>query len=222
MENIVTFSGWGQSYDALANIAPTANHINYRDFADVESLFASLRDLKCDVLIGWSLGGQLALRAIDAGIFAPKLLVLLATPFQFLSGKGLRCGMDADTFNAFENEFKRDATKTLAQFSLLIAKNDSTAKQIIIQLKSNKIDGTDKWLHWLNELHDFSCSRLNFSKMPKTLSIHGRDDTIVDATQAGIFHPLIKNYQSVILEQCGHAPHLHDSVKVRQLIAEAL
>jgi pimeloyl-ACP methyl ester carboxylesterase len=222
MTNTLTLSGWGQAHDALETIAPGANHFNYRDFADVESLFDSLRSTKCEILIGWSLGGQLALRAIDAGILAPKLLVLLATPYQFLSDKILRCGMDADTFHAFENQFARNPEETLAQFALLVAKNDSAAKQIITKLKSQKTDNAKSWRHWLEELRDFSCSKLNYSNFPKTISIHGRDDTIVDVTQAGIFHPLIKNYQSFIFEKCGHAPHLHDAEKVKELIAEAL
>jgi pimeloyl-ACP methyl ester carboxylesterase len=220
--NIVTFSGWGQAPDSLDNIAPNANHIKYRDFADVDSVFTSIANVKCDVLIGWSLGGQLALRAVDNGVLKPKLIVLLATPFQFLSGKGFKSGMDGDTFHSFEMNFQNNPEATLEQFALLIAKNDSEAKRIITYLKAQPKQNPDKWAHWLEELRNFSCSKLNFTNMPKTIAIHGRDDTIVDVAQAGILHPLIADYTCHVFEKCGHAPHLHDEKKVIELIDAAL
>lgn len=220
--NTLTFSGWGQAPDALANIAPNATHIKYRDYPDTSSLFTSIKGTACDLLIGWSLGGQLALRAVDSGVLKPKLLVLLATPFQFLSSKSFKSGMDGDTFHAFETSFHNNPEATLEQFALLIAKNDSNAKRIITYLKSQPKQNPDKWSHWLEELRTFSCSKLSFNNMPKTIAIHGRDDTIVDVAQAGILHPLIADYTCHIFEKCGHAPHLHDEKQVIEIINSAL
>jgi pimeloyl-[acyl-carrier protein] methyl ester esterase len=222
MNKAITISGWGQNFDALENIAPNAHHIDYKNCSNIEEFFDKIKGQTPDVLIGWSLGGQLALRAIDAGLLAPKLLVLLATPFQFITGKGLKCGMDPDTFHGFEKDFAEDPIKTLKQFSVLVAKNDAKAKEIIAKLKQNDNENISNWQYWLQELGEFSCQKLNFSKAPKTLVIHGCDDTIVDYTQSGIFRPLIKNYKSFIFENCGHAPHLHDENQVRSLINEAL
>ncbi|MCE3233642.1 MAG: hydrolase [Rickettsiaceae bacterium] len=221
MTKVVTLSGWGQNFNALENIAPGANHIAYRDFGNTEKFLSSLKDIACDVLIGWSLGGQLALNAIDAGVLSPKLLVLIATPFQTLKSNSFRCGMDIDTFNEFESDFIKKPEETLNQFILMIAQNDSKAKEIITALRKNKETDAVKWLPWLDELRNFSCNKLDFQGMPKTLSIHGRDDTVFDVSQAGIFHPFIKDYTSIIFEKCGHAPHLHDTEKVRNLIQEA-
>ncbi len=58
--------------------------------------------------------------------------------------------------------------------------------------------------------------------MPKTFSIHGRDDTIVDVTQTGLFKSLISDYALEIFDACGHAPHLHDEARVREIIKAAL
>ncbi len=221
MKNIITFSGWGQNFDALENIAPGAKHIDYRDFQNVDEVFSTIKNNPCDILIGWSLGGQLALRAIEAGILSPKLLILLATPFQFVMGKGLKCGVDIDTFSVFENNFIKDQAKVMAQFALLVAKNDNKSKEIIKILNANNKDNLKNWLFWLEELGSFSCQKVDFSKMPKTIAIHGRDDAVVDATQTSLFRPLIKNYHVERIDDCGHAPHLHDPELIKKIIAAA-
>lgn len=221
MQNVITFSGWGQNYDALENIAPNAKHIDYTKFNNIEELFASLQNTPCDILIGWSLGGQLALRAIDADVIKPKRLVLISTPFQFVSGKGLKCGIDIDSFNEFENEFTHDPVQTLKQFASLIARGDKDANKIARELrKSDKADA-EKWLYWLDQLRTFSCQAMNYAKIPPTLAIVGSGDSVIGSAQVDLFRPLIRSgYKTAVLPQCGHAPHLHDEQKVRDLILE--
>ena len=221
MKNIIAFSGWGQDYDALENIVPGANHINYKDFENIDSLFESLKGVQCDVLVGWSLGGQLALRAIEADILQPKRLVLISTPFQFISGQGLFCGIKMDSFIEFENDFTHDPEKTLKHFASLIAHGDNDAKNIIRILRNaNSVDAS-KWLYWLEQLRSFSCKNISYDKVPPTLAIIGSEDRIIESSQIDLFRPLIRSgYRAAILEKCGHAPHLHDEERVRELIAE--
>ena len=58
--------------------------------------------------------------------------------------------------------------------------------------------------------------------MPATTAIHGRDDTLVDASQTSLYKSLIKNYKFEIFDSCGHAPHLHDEDRVKNIIQSAL
>ncbi len=221
MKNIIAFSGWGQSYDALENIVPGANHINYKDFESIDVLFESLKGAPCDILVGWSLGGQLALRAIESDILKPKRLVLLSTPFQFISGQGLFCGINMDNFIEFENDFTHDPEKTLKQFATLIAHGDKDAKNIKRILRNSNHEDASKWLYWLEQLRCFSCKSMSYDKVPPTLAIVGSEDRIIKASQIDLFRPLIRSgYKATIFENCGHAPHLHDEEKVRELIAE--
>jgi pimeloyl-ACP methyl ester carboxylesterase len=221
MSKIVAFSGWGQAHDALANVTPAGTiHIDYSKFPNTGALFAFVKDLDPDVVIGWSLGGQLSLRAISEGLFKPRSLVLLATPYQFVASKDIKCAMDRDTFNIFHANFKHDPVKIIKRFITLISLNDSHIHEILSTLRKNiETEGAERWLYWLEELERFSCNLLDFSQMPKTYSIHGRDDTIVDITQTGLFKPLIADYRLEVFDTCGHAPHLHDEVKVRDIIS---
>lgn len=221
MKKIITFSGFGQVYNSLENIAPTAEHIAYKKYQDIGKLFSDIKGKECDILVGWSLGGQIAIRALQAGVLKPKLLVLLATPFQFVRSKQIKCGIDRDNFNLFESDFKKDTSKALQRFSLMVARNDIKFREVADLLKADS-DDAEKWLYWLSELEKFSCSNVDFSAFPKTVIIHGRNDTIVDASQSSLFLPLIKNVNIEMFNKCGHAPHLHDEAKVKEIINNSL
>ena len=222
MTNVITFSGWGQKYNALDNIAPNARHINYNCHDDIDNLCDSIDGSNCDILIGWSLGGQLALRAVENGTIKTSLIVLLSTPFQFVKANDFNCGIDANDYYNFKKQFISNPEKTLQKFSFLIANGDKNAKKIVIELQNNKdIIDASNWLYWLNELKSFSCKTMNYSNMPKTLAIIGSSDQIINTNQIDLFKPLIKNYTTNIFNNCGHAPHLHNCAKVIQLIKDA-
>lgn len=224
MTNIVTLSGWGQAFDALASVTPVGTtHIDYSNFANISDFFACIKKESPDIIVGWSLGGQLALRAISEGIIKPKALVLLAVPYQFVASKEIKCAMDRDSFRFFYSSFENDPVKTIKRFMTLISQNDTHGHEILKELRHNtKTENASRWLYWLDELENFSCSLLDFSNIPKTFAVHGRDDTIVDISQTGLFKSLIRDYKLEVFESCGHAPHLHDSARVRATIKAAL
>lgn len=224
MYKITTLSGWGQASDSLSVVSSNeSTHIDYSNLADIDALFDTLKLQNPDVVIGWSLGGQLALRAISEGVITPSKLVLLATPYQFVASRDLKCAMDKESFNHFYSSFEKDPAKALKRFITLISVNDTSMHDILSQLRhAAKTHQTANWLYWLSELECFSGNMLDFSKMPATCAIHGRDDTLVDVTQTSLFKSLIKDYRLEIFDSCGHAPHLHDVSRVRRIIKEFL
>ncbi len=224
MSNIITISGWGQAHDALAEVVPSgATHLDYSNFKTADEFFESIRGQNPDVVVGWSLGGQLALRALSEGIITAKALVLLATPYQFVASKDIKCGMDRDTFNKFYTNFENDPVKTIKRFMTLISLNDTHLHDILTKLRhSTSTDHAVRWRVWLDELENFSCNAIDFSQIPKTYAVHGRDDTLVDITQTSLFKSLIKDYKLEVFDSCGHAPHLHDVARVAEIIKSAL
>jgi pimeloyl-[acyl-carrier protein] methyl ester esterase len=224
MSKIITLSGWGMAHDSLANVTPEgAIHIDYSNFANAADFLQSVDGLEPDVLVGWSQGGQLALRAISEGALKPRSLVLLATPYQFVANKEIKCGMDPDSFNLFYNHFESDPVKTIKRFLTLISLNDKNIHEILKKLRESlNADNIMRWFYWLGELEGFSCNFIDFTKVPKTFAVHGRDDTIVDFTQTSLFKSLIPNYHLEVFDACGHAPHLHNEQMVREIIKSAL
>lgn len=218
MTKTLTFSGWGQKHTSLQNICGNnATHIHYAKHSSIDALFDALKNTETDLVIGWSLGGQLALRAINEGIIRTKKLVLLATPFQFIKSNDLKCGMSKDNFEEFKTSYQTQPEKTLQRFAQLIAKNDTHQKNIAKTLLTN-FETHENWVYWLNQLGKFSCKEINFNTIPDTLIIHGIDDTIVDFSQTSLFMPFIPPNQILSFDKCGHAPHLHDTNKVNQSI----
>jgi len=220
--NTVTLSGWGQPHDALAAIAPNALHI---DYARHHSVQAALLDIaaqakNCDALIGWSLGGQLAVRAIISGLIKPRRLVLIASAFQFVAERPGELGMERFTYDKFRDNYARSPERTLAKAWELIAVDDIHAGRVKAHLNAqNKAEVLAKdWLHWLTSLDGFTFEGSDFSRLPPTLLFHGENDVVVESAQSERFAEVIPDAKLMIFSACGHAPHWHDTDAVKQAI----
>jgi len=217
-------SGWGQKFDSLKDIFSESffvQNFDYSKLDSVENFFAEIESQKInpEILIGWSLGGQLAIRLIEKKILQPKLLILLAPPFQMIKDSRVQAGMAQKTFDEFYQNFSAAPTKTLKQFAILTAMNDRNAKEIANSLDVNE-ENFEQLKFWLKELERFSCFDVDFSNMPRTLYFHGAGDMIVHSSQAEYFCQRIKNLRFELFKNCGHAPHLSDPEKLRKIIDE--
>jgi pimeloyl-ACP methyl ester carboxylesterase len=216
---VITFTGWGQKADALAPLVEgvTAQHIHYQNFEGYKELLPFLKGKECNVVIGWSLGGQIALRAVAEGILQPNLLVLLATPFEFLVSPNNPFGMDINSFNIFERDFYKNPLKTQRKFTLLMNKHDSKAACINKEALQD-LPSPDNWLVWLRELKHFSAAELDLSNLPKTLIVHGIRDHVVNIEQAYLLQQYIKGSSVTVLEDASHMWHWHAPFMVSHLI----
>lgn len=219
MKNIITFSGWGQPHDALDNIAKDADHINYFKMDSIDELFKNIEGTSTDIAIGWSLGGQIALRAIENGCLKANKVILLATPFSFLENESFKFGMNISAYENFKNTFTQNPKLGMKKFSGLIARNDEKQKEILKHLKEGS-NYCDNWIYWLEELEHFRCSSLAFKNINSLTIIHGRQDTIVDVSQIGLFLPFAPFTKTKIIENCGHAPHLNNPQLIIDTIKE--
>ncbi len=224
--HIACLSGWGQPADALASIIPpSATSITHIDYARHESANAALLHIAekakgCDMVVGWSLGGQLALRAIASGIFHPSRLVLIAAPFQFVKNAALPLGMPRDLFEKFRDNYDKTPLATLKKAWELISKDDSNAQTV-----RNHLLATDKeelltknWGNWLQILENFTCKDLYTAESPPTLLIHGDRDLVVYPEQSEKMLTILPRARLETFPGCGHAPHWHDAARVQSLI----
>lgn len=214
----LTLSGWTQPSDALVPLVPDALTFDYSDYPNPEASFEGFRQF-ADVerIVAWSMGGQLALRAIAAGVLNPKKLVLIAPPYEFVGEEG----MDPFTFNQFRENYAKDAARSKTRFHGLIAKGDKYHKQIVGMLGHHpEVENTARWLPWLDDLGAFTVNALDLSRVPAPLIVHGAEDVIVPIAQS---RALAKHLGSGIFEAweaCGHAPHHHDTEKLRNRLLE--
>lgn len=221
---ILTLSGWGQPHDVLELIAPDATHFDYSEYHEMENALAAIAAAadSHDMVIGWSLGGQLAVRAIAKGLMKPKRLMLIGTPFQFVKTIDSPIGIPRDVHEQFRYNYITDPARTLDRAWELIAKDDKEHRRVRsftgVQSKE-KILGKD-WLRWLDMLDGFTCADLEFKHFPPTLLVHGERDAVVWAEQAPMFAKAIPKNALSVWKECGHAPHWHDTEKLKKMVGE--
>lgn len=230
MKSISCLPGWGQNYRCLEEIFNSleladckVSSFDYAKFFSVAEFFNFVKaeNSQPDIIIGWSLGGQLAVRMIAEKILAPKLLILLAPPFQMVKDSRIQSGMSRASYNEFYRSFVDSPTQALKKFSILTSMSDRNANEIARGLDVSE-ENFAQLKFWLEELERFSCFDVDFSNMPRTLFIQGAGDMIVHASQADYFKQRIKNFRLEIFSNCGHAPHLSDIEKLRKLISEEI
>ncbi len=220
----LTLSGWGQPHDALGELVPHAATLDYTGYSHVADALKAIADLgkDKDLVIGWSLGGQLAVRAIAAGLMRPKKLVLIAAPFQFVKRPEHPVGMPAELYDIFRENYAAYPDKTLIKAWASIVKGDKNASFIRkhLEKQDKAIILAQNWLHWLDILHHFSCKDLFMDNFPPTLLVHGREDAVVYYEQSQAFAHALPHATLITLEGCGHAPHWHAPEQVTQAIRE--
>jgi pimeloyl-[acyl-carrier protein] methyl ester esterase len=219
--SVMTLSGWGQPHDSLASLAPEAMHVDYAHhrLEDALAHIAQAGQSK-RTIIGWSLGGQLAVRAIAAGLLRPQKLVLIAVPFQFVVSEEKKLGMKRDLYDKFRDNYARNPERTLSKAWELVLKDDARQAAMRERLaRHDKASVLEKdWLYWLDALDGFSFDGLSFAHFPPTLIIHGKKDAVVEHEQHAHFAQRIPAARVVSLDECGHAPHWHAADALREEI----
>ncbi|MCH2548031.1 MAG: alpha/beta hydrolase [Alphaproteobacteria bacterium] len=222
--SVLALSGWAQYAASLDAILPdNALKVEYGDCTSVEAVFNRIQSANIaepDVAIGWSLGGQLLVRAIAAGVIAPKHLVLLGAPYQVVADKYFKAGKNKFTIGASRLALKVNADAMLQQFQAdLLAKGDSNSAHIkAIAPQYLAPSDCNAWLFWFDELERFSCRDLKLSNFPPTTIVHGKNDAVIPYPNSLEFADKIKNSTLHSLENCGHAPHWHDTNFVKSII----
>jgi pimeloyl-[acyl-carrier protein] methyl ester esterase len=210
-------TGWQQPANALACFAPDAQHFDYAAYDNVQDMFAVLpREPK--LAIGWSLGGQLLVRAIAGGHIKPKALLLLGVPFQHVADEHFPHGVLVPAAAEYRDNYCRNPEGTLAQFQAYIGYGDKFAKRIIRAVNQD-VSVWKNGLFWLDELARNSCRELSFSAFPETVIVHGAEDKVINPASAKAFADVIPKSEVQLWPDCGHAPHLHNPEALSRIVA---
>jgi pimeloyl-ACP methyl ester carboxylesterase len=219
--SIVALNGWAQPHDGLADILPEdALHIDYSAHKPVANLWEELRALNPKFIVGWSLGGQLAVRAVLEGIIAPKALVLIGTPYRFVASPEVPSGMGKNTYALFVKNYTTQPFRTARRFSALVAHGDKHSQRIITEQEKHQplMGESDRWLPWLHLLEDWQPPAGILETMPPTLVVYGVNDGIVNSVQSEAWLNALPQVQLLPYTNAGHAPHMHDAPSVREEI----
>ncbi len=143
---ILLITGWGVGVEPLQTLKL---HLEKKGFDTqlinifnvLDRNFRAQLDLvaEVDVVIGWSLGGQLATQLVD--IFykqtgQTKTLITLASNPCFVANDNWQTAMSTDVFSQFKASFLQNSQATLKRFYYLITLGSSQAKKDWISVQN--------------------------------------------------------------------------------------
>ena len=171
MQNILLITGWGGGTKLLASLKQaleakgyTVELINIFNALDEHVLQEQVEKAKdFDVIIGWSLGGQLATLLVDQiskQFQQQKTLITLASNPSFVQNEEWHTAMDQLTFQNFTQSFEHDAIATLRKFGFMVCQGTATHKQDFVTLQGliqpQNLDILKQGLNCLEQLNTVS------------------------------------------------------------------
>ena len=226
MVEILTISGWAQKSDSLMRAVPpgyNATYIDYLPCQDFAEMAATLLSpfINTPIVMGWSLGAQLAVRAVAAGFLKPKLLVLFSAPYQYVNGGGIECGAPKLVFKAFSQVFKLTPKKSLQNFAEMMAGKEGHLKYVFETIEDNP-ERMKEWVRWLKILGEFSCETIDFEHFPRTILFHNEPDPVTPTDQSRLYHQHLPESLLEIIPIEGHAPHLQNISLVKAILEKEI
>ncbi|BCU63899.1 hypothetical protein [Acinetobacter bouvetii] len=174
-QKILLITGWGggtkllNSFkQALENKGHSVELINIFNALDEYALQRQAEKAKAfDVIIGWSLGGQLATLLADQiskQYHQQKILITLASNPCFvescIENAEWHTAMPQATFQSFKQSFQQDAIATLKKFGFMVCQGVKTTKEDFATLQSliqpQNLDILKQGLNCLEQLNNVS------------------------------------------------------------------
>ena len=164
--------------------------------------------------LGWSLGGQFALRAALDHPHAVRGLVMIASSPRFVVGEDWTHGVGAQLFRDFGEALAKDFRGTLEGFLALEALGSAHAQDELRSLRAQAFARGEpaqrallEGLALLDQLD--TRDELPMLRVP-SLWLSGRRDRLVPAGAMPAAAALAPDARSVVIPQAGHAPFLGD------------
>ena len=163
-------------------------------------------------LVGWSMGGSIALRLSLSCPERMKSLILVSTTPSLIQREGFPHALPLAVVKRLKAEVKRDHRKALKAFRDLILSPEEegldtigAVKEILIQEFNGSQETSEASLVALME-EDLRAS-LDGLSLP-TLIIHGDKDRICLPGAAVYLNEKVQGSKLLMLKECGHAPFL--------------
>ncbi len=218
MQKIVLITGWGMG---TAVLQPLQHALQQQGFqVELLDTFAAQdpnvlaeytqRVQTADVLMGWSLGGELAILLADAiaqQTGEAKPLITLATNPAFVAHSHWHCAMPKETFQAFKESFQRLPAQTLKRFVGLVAMGSETAKtqlkELQQQLEQPEHEQLQTGLELLEQLN--LLEKVRQYPGPQLYLYAGQDGLVPDSIVPKMQQLPAKNLQVKLLKHAAHS-----------------
>jgi pimeloyl-[acyl-carrier protein] methyl ester esterase len=164
------------------------------------------------VLVGWSLGGQLALQLAAEPALAVRRLVLIATSPRFVRADDWPHGLPAATLRQFAAQLEHDAGQTIDDFIELQLRGSADAAAVratlLDALRSHGTAQPPALAAGLALLEHNDLRALARRIQPPALVIAGQYDRVTAPAAGQALAQLLPQAQLLTIRRCGHAPFL--------------
>lgn len=175
------------------------------------------------LLVGWSLGGMLAMQmAAHYPDRVAGVVLVSATP-RFRTSDSWQYGSSDELFDGFKQAVESGSAKALNRFFALMLHGDDLTRSDYNQLAKMAVDRNKRvtesgMKEGLKLLQDLDLRTVIARISQPTLLIHGAEDAVIPAAAGIWLAKQISGCCSHILPACGHAPFLTKAETFNQLI----
>lgn len=239
---ILIISGWG---GVISLLQPLQQYLE-REGHQVKLIDYFLQDevsayieiaQNYDVLIGWSLGGQLATLLayhLQQQGQSKILMTLMSNPC-FVENEHWNCAMPVDNFHTFQQGFITQPLNTLKRFSHLITQGEVQAKSLVLQIQQAQqdylngqsqfviIDKLKQGLETLQQLNTLNyLKQLSEIEQARQYHFFAQDDSLVPIAVFDRLSQYLGDDNIIHLENCGHGAVVSQVEQIVQQIQKLL
>ena len=188
----------------------------------VDALVAQLPDQACH-LVGWSLGGMLAMQIASQYPERIAALTLVSTTPRFRIGDGWQHGSSEATFQGFSQAVASGSPKALSRFFALMLHGDEISRTAYNALAKAAVDRQNRvsqagMQEGMALLQQLDLRELANSITQPTLVLHGNADAVVPVEAGAWLADKLHNANIQTFAHCGHAPFLTQSESFNQTL----
>lgn len=162
------------------------------------------------ILVGWSLGGLIAMKLASVRKDV-KALVLIANSPCFLNKSDWQHGVEPVDFNQLTNRLSKDKTATLKKFAGLVAMGDKQPGQTINRLSKcigDKAPDLETLQTGLELLSKEDARQAMANQHCPIGMIFGENDVLVRRSTAEAVRIIRPDINTIEIRESGHAPFL--------------
>ena len=185
----------------------------------------AIADSRPLILIGWSLGGQLAVALQQHIQTISRGLVLVSTTPAFRQRSDWPHGCSDEVWQGFSDAAMQQDSKLMQRFFQMMLHGDQLSRSDRNSIAREAIDkrqppNFESLQHGLELLSSLDLRQELQDITVPTLIIHGQQDIIVPVEAGHYLAEHIPHSESHIFQECGHAPFLTHHAKFNQLLEQ--
>ncbi len=176
------------------------------------------------ILVGWSLGGQIALE-IHKNISGLAGLALVSTTPSFRQQQDWNHGCNDDIWQGFNQATTEQNPKLMQRFFQMMLHGDQLNRKELQIIARKAIDKTNPpttqgLQSGLSLLSSLDLRHTLYDISLPTLVVHGAQDIIVPIQAGQYLEEQIPQAELHVFEDCGHAPFLTHHTAFNQLLEQ--